>query len=227
MYLSCVNLGCDALETCRLVASPYRVHAIVEAACEDGASASSEAEQGRVLWRLDSSAATGELRLYIVSPAPPNKHELSNRLCVDEPQVLVKDYRHRVAEVKTGQVWAFRLKANPVRKVLQDKGVVPRDGIVGTLQGAVTVAQQVEWLIKRAAANGFEVVSGATGEPQVVVSQRRKEKFLRAGKTVTLATAQYDGMLRVTDAALFRRALTSGIGRAKGFGCGLLTIARP
>ena len=35
----------------------------------------------------------------------------------------------------------------------------------------------------------------------------------------------YEGSLTVTDADLFRKALTEGIGREKAFGMGLLTIA--
>ena len=36
----------------------------------------------------------------------------------------------------------------------------------------------------------------------------------------------YEGMLTVTDAELFRQALTQGIGREKAYGMGLLTIMR-
>jgi CRISPR system Cascade subunit CasE len=37
--------------------------------------------------------------------------------------------------------------------------------------------------------------------------------------------ATYDGILTVTDPALLRRALCHGVGRAKAYGCGLLTLA--
>lgn len=227
MYLSCVELNPHAAETYRLVASPYRMHAAVEAACDRGAATEAGNEIGRVLWRLDDSDATGEVRLFIVSPDLPIEAELCSRLHVDASAIRTKDYTPRLEELAEGQLWAFRLKANPVRKVLCDKGLEPRPDVIGTLQGAVTMSQQIEWLLKRSAANGFEVVPNDEGEPQLVVSQRRKEKFLRNHKTVTLVTARYDGILRVTDAGAFRKALVSGIGRAKGFGCGLLTVARP
>ncbi len=42
---------------------------------------------------------------------------------------------------------------------------------------------------------------------------------------VTLTTVTYDGILQITDADAFRRALTNGIGHAKAYGCGLLTLA--
>ena len=43
---------------------------------------------------------------------------------------------------------------------------------------------------------------------------------------VTLRKAIFEGVLRVTDAELFTRTLTEGIGRAKAYGNGLLTLRR-
>ncbi|MEV5086000.1 type I-E CRISPR-associated protein Cas6/Cse3/CasE, partial [Streptomyces sp. NPDC056159] len=42
---------------------------------------------------------------------------------------------------------------------------------------------------------------------------------------VSLVTVTFDGRLEVTDPQLLRRALTQGIGKAKAYGCGLLTLA--
>ena len=44
---------------------------------------------------------------------------------------------------------------------------------------------------------------------------------------MTLSTALFEGVLRVEDPAVLRTALVSGIGPAKGYGCGLLTLAAP
>ncbi|MGC5410083.1 type I-E CRISPR-associated protein Cas6/Cse3/CasE, partial [Streptomyces sp. DT225] len=46
----------------------------------------------------------------------------------------------------------------------------------------------------------------------------------RAGR-VSIVTVTFDGHLEVTDPAVFRRALMQGIGKAKAYGCGLLTLA--
>ena len=35
----------------------------------------------------------------------------------------------------------------------------------------------------------------------------------------------FDGSLTVTDPEKLRHALSNGIGRAKGYGCGMLTLA--
>ena len=79
----------------------------------------------------------------------------------------------------------------------------------------------------RAQRNGFEVLVDESGASRVVVSNSGKAVFSKGaqGKRMTLVRAQYDGVLRVTDANALRHALACGIGHGKAFGCGLLTLA--
>ena len=44
---------------------------------------------------------------------------------------------------------------------------------------------------------------------------------------VTLTRASYEGVLEITDANTLRAALVNGMGHAKAYGCGLMTLARP
>lgn len=225
MYLTRMPLNAARWETRRLMASPYRLHAAVEAAFPPGMVAG---DGGRVLWRLDKRADEPQaFWLYIVSPEKPDLTHVVEQAGwpVHERLWETKDYRPFLDRLENGQRWEFRLKANPVRKVRKDKGRRPDESVVGTLQGHVTVEQQVEWLVSRAEAHGFELPLDANETPAVIVSQRNREVFRRGSDEVTLSTAVYDGTLTVTDADLMRAALCQGIGRAKGFGCGLLTIA--
>ena len=43
---------------------------------------------------------------------------------------------------------------------------------------------------------------------------------------VTLQSVQFDGTLTVTDAEAFLNALEGGVGSGKGFGLGLMSVAR-
>ncbi len=43
---------------------------------------------------------------------------------------------------------------------------------------------------------------------------------------VELRIVQFDGLLEVTDPARFGESLLGGIGSGKGFGCGMLSLAR-
>lgn len=225
MFISRVPLSLTRLEAIAFASSPYRLHAAVERSFSPDAVR--EGEGGRILWRLDEVPGdASKAWLYVVSPERPEFSLACEQAGWPEPQEWVsKDYSPVLRGISEGQVWQFRLKANPVRKVLVDKGRREREGVVGTFQGHVTEAQQRSWLLDRAEKNGFRVAQTAEGFDRLVVSNRRREQFRRRDGVVTLSTAQYDGVLEVTDADRFRHTLSFGLGRARGFGCGLMTIA--
>lgn len=225
VYLSRVPLDILHCKGIEFASSPYRLHAAIEASLP--ADSERVAERGRVLWRLDEPIGrTDCLWLYILSPAEPNYALIVEQAGLPADGAWeVKPYNAVLDNVRKGQHWQFRLKANPARKVMADKGRILNPSVRGTIQGHVTVEQQQAWLLSRAEAHGFRVLPSSSGADALVVSHRRRERFKRGGQTVTLATAQFDGVLEVVDATAFRRTLGFGIGRAKGFGCGLLTIA--
>lgn len=225
MYLSRVPLGLTRLDAIAFVSSPYKVHAAVEQAFAP--SAVREDERCRILWRLDEVPGNyREIWLYVVSPDKPDfTHICDQVVSTASPAWVTKEYDPVLDRVSEGQLWQFRLKANPVRKVLVDKGRRERAGVVGTLQGHVTEVQQRAWLMNRAEAHGFRIAQTEEGFERLAVSHRHRERFKRQGNVVTLTTAQYDGILEVVDAEAFRRTLGFGLGRARGFGCGLMTIA--
>lgn len=87
-------------------------------------------------------------------------------------------------------------------------------------------------------AAGRAPVGGATDgdgseqkEYEVVVHNRRDLAFGKSDESsgkrldVKLVRVTYDGRLRVTDPDALRRTLTSGVGKAKAYGCGLMTLA--
>lgn len=226
MYISRMGIAVRSLSAARLMGSPYRLHAAVEGAF--GPEAVRSCDEGRILWRLDDAPGEDEVWLYIVSPERPNLSDISDQVeggLVTEHET--KSYDRVLTGIREGQIWQFRLKANPVRRVLLDKGRRPNSKVVGTLQAHVTEEQQQGWLLDRAESHGFRICTDGVGQLALRVSKRVREQFHRGSnsKSVTIATAQFDGVLEVTDAAAFAHALGHGIGRAKGFGCGLITIA--
>jgi len=48
----------------------------------------------------------------------------------------------------------------------------------------------------------------------------------RGRKTGKIQAVRFSGLLRVSDPAAFDRILQQGIGPAKSFGCGMMSIAR-
>lgn len=216
MYFTRMPLNPSRRGTRFLQASPQAMHAAVLSAFPPGVS--TQNTEGRVLWRLDQTKH--EIYLYVVSPESPDlTHLIEQAGWPTSSTWQTRDYGPLLGQITIGQHYAFRLSANPVRQ--------PREAeLEGKRVGHVTATQQQGWLLDRAERNGFRILDGATGDPALVVSDREVKKFARGAATVTLSTARFDGQLEVVDAGLFRQALTGGIGSAKGYGCGLMTLAR-
>ncbi|GAB3597967.1 type I-E CRISPR-associated protein Cas6/Cse3/CasE [Microbacterium tumbae] len=229
MYLSQIQLNPRRREAARVLGSPHVLHAAVQAAFPDPAAR----ESGRVLWRLDTTDRS--TRLYIVSPERPDLTHLAEQAGWPsiEDSWSVRPYGPLLERIAPGQRYAFRLTANPVHNER-----LPH-GRRGKVYGHVTATQQEQWLLDRQERLGFSVENaiepesglpfpGPSGEPEkaLTVRDRRTLSFSRRETTVTLRVATYEGLLTVTDRTAFAHALSFGIGRAKGYGCGLMTLAR-
>lgn len=170
-----------------------------------------------MLWRVDQDRE--RTLLYLVSPTAPDFAALAEDAgWPTTERGEVKSYQPLLDTLGAGETWAFRLTANPTHY---------RQGKDGRARrvGHVTVGHQEQWLHERADQLGFRVDDDA-----LLVTGRSVQSFSRRSDgprgTVTLAVAQFDGRLEVTDPDKFRAALVNGIGPAKAYGCGLLTIAR-
>lgn len=75
----------------------------------------------------------------------------------------------------------------------------------------------IDWLQSRMGSNGFRVISASVNAYQ----QHRAGK-----RDIRFSTVDFSGELMVTDPNLLRKALFSGLGHAKAFGCGLLLVKR-
>ncbi|MCK6095593.1 type I-E CRISPR-associated protein Cas6/Cse3/CasE [Micrococcus sp. EYE_162] len=209
----------------KLLSNRQAMHAAVMSAFSPDAH---DDMDGRILWRIDHDGHRHVL--YMVSPVQPDLiHVVEQAGWLGQSWDAVS-YDHFLGRLARGQRWGFRLTANPVRAVARKDArskVVPH----------VTPAQQVGWLNERAAGWGFSLATpDGSGNPEesggdhVLVSQRHDDRFGRVDgdvgrrRRVTLRIAQFDGVLEVTDAAVLRGALLSGMGRAKGYGCGLMTL---
>ena len=87
---------------------------------------------------------------------------------------------------------------------------------------------QLNWLLENAPRHGFSVSSDDIVTARVIEShllsfQRNSHQ---SRNMVRITTARFEGELTVVDAAALRHTLMNGIGRARGYGCGLLTLAQ-
>lgn len=213
MYLTRFPINRARRGAQKLLGSPQAMHAAVLS----GFPPANGPSEGRVLWRVDRDGPA--TLLYILSPDRPDLTHLVEQAgwpISDLEPWETRSYDGLLDRLQEGQRWAFRLRGNPV-KAAKD---------IGKRVAHVTVAQQINWLLARSENHGFVVPVGETG-PAVTVTERGVVSFGRNGSRVTLSTAQFDGVLDDEDVAALRLALVAGIGRAKGYGCGLLTIVRP
>lgn len=237
MYLSHIQLNPARREAARVLSSPHVLHAAVLASFPDPSPRTS----GRVLWRLDSTAHTPardarhqNTRLYIVSPEPPDLTHLAEQAGWPtlEHSWGVRPYGPVLGGVENGQRYGFRLTANPVHSVRLPAGQR------GKVYGHITASQQEQWLLARQERLGLSIddaTDPASGDSffdddglplkSLRVTDRRTLTFSRRETSVTLRVATYEGLLTVTDRDAFVQALSFGIGRAKGYGCGLMTLA--
>jgi CRISPR system Cascade subunit CasE len=77
------------------------------------------------------------------------------------------------------------------------------------------------WLTARAGKHGFSIDT-----ENVRLDGYRRHDFVRKAKKVTINTLDFSGLLTVTDPDAFRQTLFTGIGPAKGFGCGMIMVKR-
>ncbi|MBT1165786.1 type I-E CRISPR-associated protein Cas6/Cse3/CasE [Bifidobacterium simiarum] len=173
----------------------------------------------RGLWRLDLGRAGKPCRLYIVSDNVPDFTVLNEEFGIGTEAVATCSYEPFLGNLDVGQEWGFRLKANPTRSIASGSSAKR-----GRRVGLVKVEDQLEWLYRKARESGFHMPINRLEMPEVMVRNSETVDFVRKNGTVAFASATYDGVLAVDDPELLRKALTCGIGRAKGYGFGLLTL---
>ncbi|TDD69375.1 type I-E CRISPR-associated protein Cas6/Cse3/CasE, partial [Actinomadura rubrisoli] len=95
-------------------------------------------------------------------------------------------------------------------------------------------SHQLGWLLGRQQSAGFKVAEKSSNRQlmpghdthDVLVHGCRQLRFAKSGQgRVTLVAVTFDGRLHITDPDAFRVTLTRGLGRAKAYGCGLMTLA--
>jgi CRISPR system Cascade subunit CasE len=177
---------------------------------------------------------------YVLSAIPPlPQHGLFN--------IETKSFQPQLAE---GVLLHFQLRANPVitrnnkrSDVMMDakfqakaKGV-PQEQWWDLQQQAAQI-----WLEKQGEKYGFCLVKeevddfalwagGENVENQTratCVKAYQQHRFIRKSleKQITFSSVDFEGILCITNLALFKQALFYGLGKSKALGCGMLMVKR-
>jgi len=186
-----------------------------------------------LLYRLESDQRgdRGRIVALVQSTIPPDWSKLPAGYlqgdewlgALPEPKPIGERYR----ALGAGTFLRFRLRANPTRKIHVAEGRRPT-GPNGTRK-PLTREELPTWLERKGEQHGFRLID-ARNQPDPVSGKeqtgrkadpRDGEKRMR----MTHAAVLFDGELEITDADRFRDALWNGIGPAKAYGFGLLSVA--
>jgi CRISPR system Cascade subunit CasE len=215
MYLSRLILNPHCRRVQNEVSRPYELHRTTMAAFPDDLLAGSE----RVLFRLEADSRSGRLTLLVQSEHAPNWAHLAGPgfagylLPCDAENPAVKHVDLRFA---AGQILAFRLLANPTVKR------------AGSRVGLGRKEDQLAWLQRKASNAGFRVVTVDISDRGLVrqfLTENHPLSQAEASRSVTHLGVQFDGRLQVADPARLLKTIRDGVGSAKGFGYGLLSLA--
>jgi len=227
MYLSSVLLNVKSRAVQRDLADPYQMHRTVLSTlpvCEGDARA-----HFGVLHRADSYRGSQHIQLLVQSKVAPDWNRLAKKNYVEsESAASIQSVLSLYKSIPVGQVLAFRLRANPTKKVDTKTGPdgQRRNGRRVLLQGETA---QIEWLQRKSRQCGFRLLD-VTVQPEGV---KHLTKFSPVANgpvrsstgDAAIGTVLYEGYLRLMVASDFLDCLVQGIGPGKAFGCGLLSIA--
>jgi CRISPR system Cascade subunit CasE len=190
MYLTRFRFNTARSDARRLLSAPQSMHAAVMSSFPQILPTSPSAP--RVLWRADRNA-TAEVLLFVVSPDRPDLTHLVEQAgwpaaaASGTPGWQTFHYTPFLDRLDKGGTWGFRLTANPVHSIRN------RDGVPTKRTAHLTARHQLQWLLQRQEAGGFQVLTKPKDkqltehgdEHQVIVAPSRPSPTTAAWKSPT------------------------------------------
>jgi len=202
VFISRLRLNPRSPRVLQEIEDRYELHRTIMGAFPDA----EQGGPGRVLFRVDDFSETNGHSILVQSEKEPtwDRLRVPGDYCLEPPQ------HKRIELVFTeGQRLQFRLLANPTVK------------IDGRRLGIFGEQQQLDWLLRKAVDGGFEFQHAVVNPKGFVIGSKEG-----VSGNIKIFGVQYDGLLIVKNPELFLETVKSGIGSAKGFGFGLLSLAR-
>lgn len=233
MMLSRLFLNALNREVQRCLGDAHELHARVLSMFPKSPGGAARATFG-VLHRLEVSEREGTITLLVQSTDPPDFGALPDafldpRAGGDAASTTSLD--RLVATLVPGATLRFRLRANPTRKI-QTKTLedgkrrhgkrVPVRAHSSTSQPVSHDAARIAWLRRKLEIAGLRIV----GDDQDPLVRQRPDGIVHARKHGAAAYEAhvFEGVVEVMDANRVRAAVAAGIGPAKAYGFGLLSL---
>lgn len=218
MHLSRIEVPLADRRVQRLLSNPYALHQALLAAFPDR----SEGGTGRVLYRVEPEVRGGIGVVLVQSVVEPNWNSAVSTAAL--PRAMEPDSKPIELGLRVGQRLRFRLRFNPT---------VTRDGTRRPLQGEDARRRWLEECLKgeRHLSKSGRAIEKPTGglrlDGAVIVDEGKVtgQRRNRSDAPMTFLSARADGVVTVDDVEKALRAVQEGIGPAKAFGFGLLSLA--
>lgn len=159
-----------------------------------------------LLYRLDETPIATQL--LIQSHHAPDLTALS----CGYGEAATRSLDHLLDNLTVGAQVRYRLVGNPSKRTPRGH---ERPGKIVALRGA----DADQWWLQRANNSGLVVNTMSA----VVLADIRGRKG-RKSNPVRHAATRFDGIATIADVSQLREAITSGVGRGKSYGCGLLSL---
>ncbi|MBU0675197.1 MAG: type I-E CRISPR-associated protein Cas6/Cse3/CasE [Proteobacteria bacterium] len=193
------------LSKCRLntnkPVNPYELHQMIWQLFPDRPDDSRD-----FLFRIENYGKPGPQIVYLQSQLQPTPATGS---------LSITDSKAFSPKLSEGQYLRFLVRANPTKRINDPKKT--------SNQGKVRVplideGEMAAWLQRQ-----FE--NSATLS-ETIISRHDRIYFRKKGRAGKIVSAVFQGILQVNDPLRLTEKLRDGIGPAKAFGCGLLSLAR-
>lgn len=238
IYLTKMILNPRSRKVQRDVGNPQELHRTISRAFPETAKDATPRQKYDILYRLETDARNGWIVLLVQSNRRPDWSRLeADYLIAGEDNLACKQTSENYAAVENGMRLLFRLRANPTKRVGKsderaDARFKPSDEKkIRRRVELHTDEEKISWLARKGADAGFRL-AGAQVKDEVANVASTQEGKISFGKTraadarrLTFGSVVFEGVLEVTDAEQFRKALVKGIGSGKAYGFGLLSIA--
>lgn len=176
-------------------------------------------EVDRILWRLEYDKRGLSPVVLIQTNFAPNPDGLKAMANIAMIQAVEEK---RVQPVfQEHQMFRFRLRANPT------KSLAGGEGKRGRREAVLGAADAETWLVRQGAKHGFSCSLFNLIEEGAVILKKEKDRARKSTyPAMTFNSVLYEGMLQVRDPNQMAKVFEKGLGRGKGFGFGLLSLAR-
>ena len=204
-YLSLLALNPTTRACRRDMADPQAMHKTIMSMFPQAPQGSDSARRHfGVLWRVEPADSP---TLLVQSFEAPDFDKLPSNFAA----CRTKPIDAHLSSLMAGTVVAYRVVLNPVKN----------DRRSGSERRSIVASRdRPEWWSSRAQKVGLGLLDAP------VLTGQRDRHVNRDGTRFPIYSVRADGTAEIRDADLLRKATVGGIGRAKAWGCGLLTVAR-